>query len=338
MKQHNLKDLHEFHRYFNRRVQAMVQKYGKKMEGWDEILDPDLPKNIVIQSWRGQDSLNQAVTQGYSGLLSAGYYLDLMQSAEHHYLADPLNAAAASLTDEQRARILGGEACVWSEFMTPEIVDARIWPRAAAIAERLWSPKSVTDVQSMYARLETVSRHLETVGLTHRKVYRTMLERLAGNHPGGPLSVLADIVEPVKEYTRGTLREYTQFTPLNRLIDVARPESDAGRNFRNAVAAKDWKSVRETLVLWRDNDAALRPTLESEGLLAEAVPLSANLTRVALVGLAALDHIEGRSSGAYDAGGAAESLKAFNKPVAEVLLMAVPGVNALVAAAAESNR
>ena len=190
MKQHNLKDLHEFHRYFNRRVQAMVQKYGKKMEGWDEILDPDLPKNIVIQSWRGQDSLNQAVTQGYSGLLSAGYYLDLMQSAEHHYLADPLNAAAASLTDEQRARILGGEACVWSEFMTPEIMDARIWPRAAAIAERLWSPKSVTDVQSMYARLETVSRHLETVGLTHREVYRTMLERLAGNHPVGPLRVL----------------------------------------------------------------------------------------------------------------------------------------------------
>ena len=89
---------------------------------------------------------------------------------------------------------------------------------------------------------------------------------------------------------------------------------------------------------WRDNDAALRPTLESEGLLAEAVPLSANLTRVALVGLAALDHIEGRSSGAYDAGGAADSLKAFKKPVAEVLLMAVPGVNALVAAAAESNR
>ena len=333
MKQHSLKDLHEFHRYFNRRVQAMVKKYGKRMEGWDEILDPDLPKDIVIQSWRGQKSLNEAVAQGYAGLLSGGYYLDLMHSAEQHYRVDPFNEAAAALTDEQRARILGGETCVWVEYMSPENVDARIWPRAGAIAERLWSPKPVTGIPSMYARMETLSRHLETVGLTHREVYRTMLERLAGDHSIAPLRVLADIVEPVKNYTRGALREQDQFSPLNRMIDVARPESDAGRNFRNAVAAKDWKTVRETLVVWRDNDARLRPTLESQGLLTEAAPLSANLSKVAVIGLEALDRIEGRTSATYDWSAASETLKAAARPTAEVLLMAVPGVTDLVAAA-----
>lgn len=337
MKQHGLKDDRELQRYFNRRVQAMVKKYGKRMEGWDEILNPDLPKDIVIQSWRGQDSLNNAVAQGYSGLLSGGYYLDLMYSAERHYRVDPVNEAAAALTGDQRARILGGEACVWTEYMSPENVDERIWPRAAAIAERLWSPRTVTDIPSMYARLSTVSRHLETAGLAHREAYRTMLERLAGDHQVEPLRVLADIVEPVKDYTRGQLREQDQFTPLNRLIDTARPESDAGRNFRNAVAAKDWKTVRETLIAWRDNDSLLRPTLESEGLLAEAVPLSANLSKVAAIGLAALDRIEGRSSGAYDWTGAATALKDAGQPVAQVLLMAVPGVNDLVTAAGSAR-
>ena len=76
-REHNLSNNHEFQRYFNKRLQAIVSKHGKRMEGWDEILDPDLPKDIVIQSWQGQKSLVHAARQGYAGLLSAGYYLDL---------------------------------------------------------------------------------------------------------------------------------------------------------------------------------------------------------------------------------------------------------------------
>jgi hexosaminidase len=338
MKQNGLKDDHELHRYFNRRVQEMVKKYGKRMEGWDEILDPDLPKDIVIQSWRGPESLSQAARQGYAGLLSAGYYLDLMQSAEQHYRADPLGGAAASLTDEQRARILGGEACMWAEYASIENVDARIWPRAAAIAERLWSPQSTSDVASMYRRLDIVSRHLETVGLTHRQAYRTMLERLAGNDPVEPVRALADIVEPVKEYARGQSQEYTQFTPLNRLIDVAHPESDAARNFRYGIAAKDWGAVRATLTMWRDNDARLRPMFATHALLAGAAPLSENLTKVAAVGLAALDRIEGRGSDSATLAAAPEILRAAKKPVAAMLLLAVPGVEALVAIANGGGR
>lgn len=338
MKLKEIKDRHELQRYFTRRVYDIVKKHGKRMEGWDEVLDPSLSKEIIIQSWRGQESLNQAVRQGYAGLLSRGYYLDLMHSAEMHYNTDPINEDGKKLSDEERSRILGGEACMWAEFVTPLLVDTRIWPRAAAIAERLWSPESVRDVRSMYARLDVVSRHLETVGLTHRQTYRAMLERLAGNGPVEPVAVLADIVEPVKDYTRGTLRDYTQSSPLNRLIDTAHPDSDAGRKFRYAVADKDWKTVRQMLTMWRDNDGALRPILETNGVLAEAGPLSANLTSVATIGLDALDQVENSRTVSPDwTSSQKEKLAAFRKPAADVLLMAVPGVESLVDAAGSTR-
>ena len=81
---HGLKNNAGLQAYFNTRVQKLVAKHGKTMEGWDEILRPDLPKSIVIQSWRGQRSLADAAQQGYRGLLSYGYYLDLMHTAASH--------------------------------------------------------------------------------------------------------------------------------------------------------------------------------------------------------------------------------------------------------------
>ena len=147
MRVHKLKDNAALQAYFNSRVQKIVAKHGKTVEGWDEILRPNLPKSIVIQSWRGQKSLADAAQQGYRGLLSFGYYLDLMNSAASHYVVDPMSGAAASLSEADQKKILGGEACMWAEYVSAENVDSRIWPRAAAIAERLWSPQSVTDVQ-----------------------------------------------------------------------------------------------------------------------------------------------------------------------------------------------
>ncbi len=339
MRDHNLKNTHELQRYFTRRIQPLVTKHGKRTMGWDEILDPDLPKDIVIQSWRGQKALAEAARQGYQGLLSNGYYLDLMQSTEFHYLNDPIIEAAASLTPEQRARILGGEACMWSEFVTPGNVDTRLWPRAAAVAERLWSPQSVRDVASMYRRLDSTGRWLGWFGTEQRQNYSMMLGRLAGNDPVEPLRILADIVEPVKLYTRGATREYTQFSPLNRLVDAAHPESDAGREFRNAVAAKNWTAVRSMLQAWRDNDELVKPTLQRHALLQEILPLSTNLAGVATIGLDALDRIEkGNPGSAQWATQQRAILEKATKPVAELLLMAVPGVESLVNLASGSTR
>ena len=129
------------------------------------------PKNIVIQSWRGPASLAQAAKQGIHGILSAGYYVDLNYSAAQHYAADPLGDAAASLTPEEQKLVLGGEAAMWSEFVSPENMDSRIWPRTVAIAERLWSPQNTTDVKSMYQRMYEVGRQLDWLGLTHNSGY-----------------------------------------------------------------------------------------------------------------------------------------------------------------------
>src|SRR6202158_4060318 len=141
MREHNLKDTAALQSYFNQRLLKLLEKHGKHMIGWDEILTPDLPKDIMVQSWRGFDSLAAGAKNGYKGILSAGYYLNLMSPAEAHYKVDPL-PENTDLSPEQQARILGGEACVWEEQTSALDIDSRIWPRAAAVAERLVSPPS----------------------------------------------------------------------------------------------------------------------------------------------------------------------------------------------------
>src|SRR3989475_6318813 len=128
MHAHGFKNNADLQAYFNTRVQKIVAKHGKTMEGWDEILRPDLPKSIVIQSWRGPKSLADAAQQGYRGLLSSGYYLDLMSPASAHYAVDPFADGVAGLSDAEKEKILGGEACMWAEHVSPENLDSRIWP------------------------------------------------------------------------------------------------------------------------------------------------------------------------------------------------------------------
>jgi hexosaminidase len=336
MREHGLQSNAELQAYFNKRVQAIVAGHGKRMEGWDEILNPALPKDILIQSWRGQKSLGEAARQGYQGILSTGYYIDLIEPAAKHYSVDPLGGEADSLSTEEKKRVLGGEACMWAEYVGPETVDSRIWPRTAAIAERFWSPAGTTGIESMYVRMEAVSRSLDWRGLTHRSNYEKMLERLAGGGAVEPLEILADVVEPVKGYRRGHgAARPTQQTPLNRLVDAARCESLRARQFAHLVDVADHKRTREWLVRWRENDANLQPILVKSFLLAEATPLSQQLRLLAEAGLAALDLME---SGKRPAPGWLKRERAVleeaKKARADVLLMIVPAVEKLVARAA----
>ena len=342
MRAHGMKNNQDLQAYFNTQVQAIVSKHGKTMVGWDEILRPDLPKDIVVQSWRGQDSLAAAAKLGYRGLLSFGYYVDLNWPASRHYAVDPISAAA-NLSPEEEQRILGGEACMWSEYVSPENIDSRLWPRTAAIAERLWSQQDLTDVHSMYQRLPDVSRWLDWLGLTHNTNYEPMLRRIAGANDISALRTLTDVVEPVKDYTREEIAaiEATSLTPLNRVIDAARPESETARHFTDLlnalIAGQADSNAKQEIAMWlsrwRDNDSNLQPLKNQSFLLQEIVPLSHDLSALAVTGLQALDYIN-RGEPAPDSWTAEQLalLQEAEKPKAQLLLMVAPAVRELVEA------
>lgn len=343
MRAHQLKDNAALQSYFTARVQKLVAAHHRIMVGWDEVLQPDTPKDVVVHSWRGPTGLAAAVRQGNRALLSNGYYIDLNQSAAEHYLVDPLGGAAASLTPEEQKRVLGGEATMWSEFTPPEIIDSRIWPRTAAVAERLWSAQDVRDVPSMYARLSVVSDRLEFYGLTHQSFSEPMLQRMSGEPDPKYLAVLASVVQPPVGYQREELKQYDWHSPLNHLVDAVPPESNTARMFNDVVIAivagkaspQQWQEARNWLMLWRDNDAKLEPMLSHSDITAELTPVSKTLAQVSAIGLRALDDLENhRSAEPATTNDDAQTLKTAEKPQAVLRNMIVAPVEALVKAAA----
>ena len=305
-REHHLGSSRELHGYFNQRLQAILKKHGKTMIGWDEVLAPGLATDTVIQSWRGQEALADASRKGYRGILSFGYYLDHLKPASFHYAVDPLPAG-------EDVHILGGEACMWSEYVSPETVDSRIWPRMAAIAERLWSPREVTDVTSMYARMEALSRSLEWVGVRHRANYEPMLERLGG---GAALRVLADASEATGIEVRRDARKYTSLVNLNRFPDAVRPESELVRRMGMAagrLAPADVAELRGVLRQWAEN------------------LLSKNLAAVGAAGLEALGYLEsGKPVPEKWITDQRTQLDAMEKPSGETVLAAVRPVRRLL--------
>jgi hexosaminidase len=343
---HNMKNNADLQAYFNHKLQQIVEKHGKVMVGWDEILRPDLPKSVVVQSWRGQQSLAAAARDGYRGILSYGYYLDLMWPAARHYAIEPMSGDAAGLTPEEKKRILGGEACMWSEFVNPENIDSRVWPRAAVVAERLWSQQDVTDVSSMYERMNRLSGQLEALGLTHRSNYRAALERMSGGADSRQLKALGSVVEPVKDYTRMDTSTVivNASTPLNRLVDAVAPESATARDFSNLVDAyaqskftdsRAAAQIRSQLEEWRNVDPQLEPILGQSYLTKELSPISQNLSALAVVALQALDYLQ---YGSHPAAGWAESqatlIASSQKAHGDLLLMIVSPIERLMIAAA----
>jgi len=97
MQSEGLTDSYDVQRYFNSRTQKILAKNQRQMMGWDEILHPGLANNIMVQSWRGEESLNVIAASGYQGLLSTGYYIDQPQYSSYHYLNDPQGQPLADL-------------------------------------------------------------------------------------------------------------------------------------------------------------------------------------------------------------------------------------------------
>jgi hexosaminidase len=244
------------------------------------------------------------------------------------------------LTEDQRKLIIGGEATMWAEFVSPETVDSRIWPRTAAIAERYWSSRDITDVDDMYRRLDNVSFRLEELGLTHEKNYFMMLRRLTNNRDILPLKNFVDVIEPVKIYNRNRLRKHYSHSPLTRVVDAARADARVARDFRNLVEKyvkadkKDpvlYHQLRKWLILWQNNHSELCVIINKSPVLKEIKSLSADLASCSEIGLAALGYINDAETPEMQwKKSALETIESAKVPRGQTELMIVPGIEMLV--------
>ncbi len=311
----------ELQAYFNQRLLPILKKHGKRMIGWDEILNPALPKDIVIQSWRGEASLAAGAMQGYEGILSAPYYLDGEKTSAQMFLADPI-PSDTKLDAAQQKLILGGEVCMWAEQLDAETVDSRVWPRTLAIAERFWSPQSDRDVPYMYERLRKVSLELEDVGLTHISGPEKLRRNLAGTLHPDALDLLASVTEPYSFGDRYDGQHTNGYTSLDRLVDavVADPPSrqqiagdvdaltphtklpPAGKNdpdrsgdvpagyLPNHVEAMS--DLRDTFLHWQRSAPQMALLATQTPRLDDVAPLALELSELGGVGMEALAYLD----------------------------------------------
>lgn len=288
MKKNKLANNHELQTYFTMQLIPMLKKHQKELMGWEEIMTKNMSKEAIIHSWKGPNegvaagsSLIAAATNGYKTVLSNGFYVDLVQGVENHYLNDPM-PKNATLSSEEKARILGGEATMWSELVTPETIDSRLWPRTAAIAERLWSDASVTDLASMRKRLKTISFRLEELGITHIRNKEVLLRNISNNQNTNALQTFSAVCEPLKIYSRnagGT--EYQMYSPFTLFADACTPDAEDALVFNGLVdeyvKTKEVSAEKEiTLFLnkWIQNHKELEVLSQNAPLVQPLLPLS----------------------------------------------------------------
>lgn len=312
MQKRGMKTTLDLQTYFNNRLIKTIKRLNKKMMGWEEILSDELSKDAIIHSWFGKESLYRAASKGYQTLLSNGYYIDLLLPASEHYKADPLppfeewseKEKQYKLSPEQEKLILGGEATMWAELVTPLTIDSRIWPRTAAIAERLWSPGTVKNEEDMYRRLETVSFRLEELGLTHLKNKDVILRNIANGGDITALKVLSDVIEPYKTYTRnnGGLM-YKSYSPFTLMADAASADAPSARVFNTTVkryynkpTKEDLEEIKKWLTLWKGNHVAFLKSIDESPILKQLENLSSDLSEVSALGLEAVGKSSSSSS------------------------------------------
>lgn len=326
--------------YFNQRIRNILARNGKIAIGWDEVLvkelddstakkyfnegrydllvEKNVPKDIVIQSWRGMEALLASAKNGYRSILSKGYYIDLVQPASYHYMNDPfpfrnevivpdseanlnrfesdiinkIKKGEKLLTPEEEQLILGGEATMWTEHVTAETIDSRIWPRTAAIAERLWSPADLRDVDDMYRRMDIISIQLEALGCTHLKNSEMLLRRLAGRQDVACLQTVAQYLEPVQGYQRNQLDNFTRFSPYTLAADIAMPDQkavrDLRRNFLRFSQSADTGWKKQVVIIfqsWINNDDCVQETAKQVPALSDIAIHSAHLRQLATLSI-----------------------------------------------------
>ena len=329
-KKNNIKDNHELQSYFNIKLQKILKKSGKIMMGWDEILQPNLPKDVVIHSWRGKESMISAAKQGYKTILSKGFYIDLLKSINHHYANDPLSDDN-ELTDAQLKNILGGEATMWGELVTPLSIDSRIWPRTAAIAERLWSSRKITDPDNMLKRLNIINYQLEELGITHIRNRDVILRNISKNQDISALITLTKVCEPLKAYQRnkGGI-EYKSYSPFTQFVDACNTDAIDAILFNKSVKNylennTNQHEVTAILNKWITNNILFKQ-INNNPTLAKLEPLSKKLAELSSI---LKKGIENKGLNHTNYTNALALIKQLKTPIADTELAAINGLENL---------
>lgn len=418
MQQHQLDDHVALQNYFNQRLLAIMSTLDRHMIGWDEVLTPELPDSVLVQSWRGMDSMAQAAEQGHGAILSTGFYLDQPQTAGYHYRIDPLPTPSAVIPDDQKAwsswtlsaerkrgapiqaelyllylsdhtiqgyidfsgrsrikvsqleleanrlrfqvdswmgpvqaellldqeltgqlvvgnapyavtgqqqahyqqdkalpagmtrpalsaeaqrNILGGEIALWGEMVTKDVIDRRLWPQAAVVAERLWSDSTINDEDFMYQRLEHIEHWLaSSVGLLHTTQQQNGFSSLISEQGLSALQQFVIALEPAHYYHRlheKSVREhYHNQAPLNRLVDFLPAEQFQFRRLHQLATTwlespehTDISPLKQHLIAWQQAPEQLQPWLHQTKAAQELVPLLSKVSELAAIGLRLLD-------------------------------------------------
>jgi hexosaminidase len=176
IKAEGLKDENELQGYFTRRIDKYMLSKGRHIIGWDEILEGGVSKTAIVQSWRGLDGAVVAAKQGNAVISSPidTTYFNCPQVPEEARLRYPwvntldeahaFNPVPPGLTPQQASLVMGGECCLWAEYIQQFELDSLVFPRVCAFAESVWSPAKASTFADFSARLNKHYPRLDALG------------------------------------------------------------------------------------------------------------------------------------------------------------------------------
>jgi hexosaminidase len=177
----NLKDEHELQSYFIKRIEAFLSSKGKKIIGWDEILDGGIAESAAVMSWRGHAGGIQAANMGHDVVMTphSFVYLDYYQSEYNEPLAIggmldmqkvySIDIMPSDIDEDKRKHIIGAQANVWTEYMADEKhVEYMVFPRLAALAEALWTPRASLDYDDFTTRMNEQYARYDAMDISYR--------------------------------------------------------------------------------------------------------------------------------------------------------------------------
>jgi hexosaminidase len=334
-------DTHALQAYFVDRVHKIVSNHHKTMIGWEELFSDNLAKDVIVQVWQNGSYINRSLAKGNPTLISKGLYLDLFLPAYIHYKTPELLKITL---DSLKSPLLGGEAAQWTEIADQYNIETRIWPRAAAIAERLWSPVSATDIEDMYRRLYILSAELDEAGLQHIGNYERALRRYTGGGDISSLKTLTDLLTPIKGYKKLFQQAFTseipyhQTSPLIEVSDVVFVDSEQRWKFREALQSylKNKDAFSEKILLdflnrWESNNDRIKDLLNTSKQLEAIKEHSKNLSVVAAIGLEAMEYLKKGTIPSQEwTAEKTNRLKEINKPYGDTELSIIAEIQAMV--------